>query len=290
MPGKKSSYIPQFCTVSDVLTRSRRRLCPSLRPWQMFRQPLPHPHPHPHPGSAYPYPPGPSGAWAYPTPLPPPPLPTISISFCKNPRRVYLPSILSLHLHLNHHDHHHLLLRLRLQSAIPTPYTVPSLQRPSQSHDFSGSTPPVPQQSYPNPHLSGTQPYSRTPLTTFIPFFPAAALSSASAGGTSSSSRKDKSKEAGPSSTVKDSVRSTDGEVRKECHHHHQQHQQQLHVQMQFSPLPVCTAENVDSASSTAPVRSNNIRGQQQQTDSPLLEKESVGVGIGKIDGDEESS
>ena len=34
---------------------------------------------------------------------------------------------------------------------------------------------------------------------------------------------------------------------------------------------------------------SNNMRGQQQQTDSPLLEKESVGVGIGKIDDDEES-
>jgi len=32
------------------------------------------------------------------------------------------------------------------------------------------------------------------------------------------------------------------------------------------------------------------MRGQQQQTDSPLLEKESVGVGIGKIDGDDESS
>ena len=168
------------------------------------------PSSHPHPSSAYPYPPGPSGAWAYPTPLPPPPLPTISISFHKNPRRVYLPSILSLHFNLNRHNHHHLLLRLRLQSAILTPYTVPSLQQPSQSHDFSGSTPPVPQQSYPHPHLSArTQPYGGTPLTTRIPFFPAAALSSASAGGTNSSSRKDKSKEAGPSSTVKDSVRST---------------------------------------------------------------------------------
>ena len=31
-PGKKSSYIPQFYTVSDVLTRSRRHLCPSSRP------------------------------------------------------------------------------------------------------------------------------------------------------------------------------------------------------------------------------------------------------------------